>query len=348
MSEAEDDKPLDPDSLDGPQRVAAFLLSLDREKAAQMLQHLSEDVVTEVVEAMTRIDSTFAGDDLMKHLHGQVALRFYKAPGVQPSTPDELEDLLVRGLGEDRAELVLQQIQRRRLEERPFAQIESEPPSKIARVLETESPASMALVLAHLDPSLSAVVLGGMDVELALDVVRRMAVLTPPSFDVLNLIAQDLKIRLDNLGAAPIEMTRAQRYQTIADMLNHAGPDTEGGVLEKIEEDDAEMATEIRDYMFTWADIGTIDRRAMQKILGSVDTRTLSVALKASSPEVEENIMGNLSTRVREMVREERELAGNMPMSEVMTAREEIMKAVRALIDAGEFSPAKGGDELVA
>jgi flagellar motor switch protein FliG len=339
---------VDPDALSGPQRVAAFLLSLDRDAAASMLKHLSEDVVTEVVEAMASVDSSFAGVDLMKRLHGQVAIRVHKPPGVQPTTADELDDLLVRGVGKERAALVLQQIQRRRLLERPFAPIELEPPSKLARLLENESPASMALVLAHLDPHLSAVVLGALEVEQAMDVVRRMATLTPPSFDVLHLIAQDLKQRIASLGAAPLERTRDERYQTIADMLNLSGTELGQGVMEGFAESETELATSIREHMFSWNDIATIDRRSMQKILGSVDTKTLSIALKAAAPDVEQNITENLSSRVKDMVREERELAGAMPMSEVVAARDEIMKAVRALIEAGEFQPAKAGDELVS
>ena len=86
----------------------------------------------------------------------------------------------------------------------------------------------------------------------------------------------------------------------------------------------------------------------MQKILGTVDTKTLSVALKGCTPEVEENVLGNLSSRVREMVSEERELAGPVPMSEVKSARDEVLRNIRAMIEAGEFKPTRGGDELVA
>jgi flagellar motor switch protein FliG len=100
--------------------------------------------------------------------------------------------------------------------------------------------------------------------------------------------------------------------------------------------------------MFTWDDIADVDRRSMQKILGTVETRTLAIALKACNPAVEENITSNLSSRVKDMVIEERELAGSLPMSEVLQAREEIMRSVRALIDAGEFKPQKGGDALVS
>jgi hypothetical protein len=37
-----------------------------------------------------------------------------------------------------------------------------------------------------------------------------------------------------------------------------------------------------------------------------------------------------------------------VPMTEVLGARAEIMRAVHALIDAGEFKPSRGGEELVA
>jgi flagellar motor switch protein FliG len=85
----------------------------------------------------------------------------------------------------------------------------------------------------------------------------------------------------------------------------------------------------------------------MTKILGTVDTKTLSVALKGCSRAVEQNILGNLSSRVRDMVAEERELAGPLPLADVKIAREEVLKSIRALIEAGEFRPNRGGDELV-
>ena len=85
----------------------------------------------------------------------------------------------------------------------------------------------------------------------------------------------------------------------------------------------------------------------MQKILGAVDTKTLSMALKGCSEPVEENVMSNLSQRVREMVKEERDLIGAVPLSDVITARDEIMRSVRALIESGEFKPSRGGEELV-
>ena len=41
------------------------------------------------------------------------------------------------------------------------------------------------------------------------------------------------------------------------------------------------------------------------------------------------------------------ELTGPMAMSDVQAAREEVMANVRGLIESGEFSPSRAGEELV-
>ena len=73
----------------------------------------------------------------------------------------------------------------------------------------------------------------------------------------------------------------------------------------------------------------------------------LAISLKACAADIEQNITDNLSTRVKAMVIEERELAGPVAMSEVLAARGEILRAVHTLIDSGDFSPARSGEEMV-
>jgi flagellar motor switch protein FliG len=99
--------------------------------------------------------------------------------------------------------------------------------------------------------------------------------------------------------------------------------------------------------MFTWENLADLDKRAMQKVLASIDTKTLAISLKGSTAPVEENIMNNLSSRVRDMIKDERETAGPMSMADVLVARNEVMKAVRTLMESGEFRPSRAGEELV-
>ncbi len=334
--------------MSGAQRAASFLLSLDKEAAGNVFKHIDEKVIVEVVEAMGRLEASMTDPETVRALEKELFKSLRKPRGARIRSDEELHAMLAQTLGKEQAGSLFEKIQQRLLHERPFISIEKEPAANIAQVLMQESDAVAALVLAHLDPSLSAEVLSGLPPERALLLVKRMAALVPPGFDTLVAIAQNLNARLKALSGAPVSADTASQLKTIAEVLNYSKPEIEKTVLDGIQKDDAKMAADIREFMFTWEDLAGLDKRAMQKILASIDTRTLSISLKACSVKVEENIMNNLSTRVRDMVKDERDLAGTMPMKDVQNARGEVMKAVRSLMEAGEFRPARAGEELVA
>ena len=339
------------DSVDphaGTQKVAAFLLSLEKETATSILKHLRDDVLIEVAQAMTEFDPKIFEAQGMDQVWRELALAVNGPKRLESSDERSLSEMLEGALGPQRSQTLLEQIQARRLQERPFLSLEEVSAQQLASVLQDESAAVAALVLAHLAPALSAGVLGLFEAELALDVVSRMANLTPPGLETLQSIAEDLSARIQDLGSTPGPAGPADRLRTIAEMLGFVKEDIELAVLDGLAEQDDDIATEIREFMFTWDDIATIDKRAMQKILGSVDTRALAVSLKGSNAAVEANVMANLSARVRDMVGEERDLAGPMPMSEVLAARNEIMLAVRKLMEVGDFRPTRQGEDLVS
>lgn len=333
--------------LSGSQKVAAFLLSLDKQGAAAVLKNLDQKVVFEVAEAMTELDARFGDRTKLSELYRELTRMLIRPPGPRPQDDLEVASMFEAALGRDKAKAVITEIHERRRHERPFAIIEKEPPELLARGLIDESPAVSALVLAHLSPELSAEILSTFEPERALDIVRRMSSLFPPGYEALNAVAETLKQHLAAIARAPVQAEPSVRLKSIAQMLTFTEPEIEKAVLEGLSTDSQEMAAEIREFMFTWNDLSAVDKRGMQKILGSIETRTLAIALKGCAKDVEENILGNLSVRVRAMVADERELAGAMPMTEIVQAREEIMKSVRALMDSGEFKVARAGEDLV-
>jgi len=267
--------------------------------------------------------------------------------GVLAAKPKELHEMLTASFGPDDAQQVIDSIHERRMHERPFMHVEAFPAELVSTVLVDEPASAAALVLTHVDPGLAAGVISIFEEEYALEVVNRMATVVPPGIDTLHTIAGQLVEKL-NSGRGPVAtIDSSERLKSIAEMLHFTTLETERALMEGIEGEDDEMAGEIREFMFTWVNLAEIDKRSMQKILASVDTRTLAIAMKACPADVEDNLTGNLSTRVKEMVIEERELAGAVPMPEVLAARGEVLKGVYALIDSGEFQPVRGGEDLV-
>lgn len=331
----------------GAQRAAAFLLSLEKDRSAEVMRALDPKVVSKIAEAMTHLEPGLCSVDAIDELYRDLARTFHQRTGVRPQDDFELFALLDSSYGADEAERVISEINARRRREQPFAFIEQIPGPLAARVLKEESPAVVALVLSHVAPSISADVLGAFDEETTLEIVKRMTNVTPPGIETMLTIADDLQDRIRAASLVPAPRAQEDSLRTVADMLNFSEAEIENAVLTRLEEEEAEMASQVRELLFTWDDLATIEKRAMQKILASIDTKTLSIALKACPEGVFENIMNNLSSRVRDMVLDEKELLGPMPFSDVLQARVEIMAAVRALMDSGDFSPARASEELV-
>jgi flagellar motor switch protein FliG len=333
--------------IHGYQRVAAFLLSLEPNVASAILKSMAPDVVTKVAQAMVDLDPRLSGQGVSEALVRELARGLNGPRPVGAVNADQLKRLLGEAFGKQADEL-LHKIQERRLASRPFLELERRSPVELARLLQEESAAVAALVLAHLEPTQTAQVLKLFPESVALDVVRRMVQLEPPSRELVRSIANDLAQRA---AAAPLPAAGAdpaKRLQSVAQILNNSAPEMEKKVIESLAQADEKLAGELREQMFTWEDIGGLNRRAMTKILGTVDTKTLAVALKGCSQAVEQNVLANLSSRVRDMVLEERELAGPMPIADVKQARDELLKNIRALIESGEFRPSRGGDALVS
>ena len=253
------------DKATGPHRVAAFLLSLDKEDAARVMRHLDPKIVSDVAEAMTALNpsvcSSEAVDGLYKDLAGTVMPR-----SVRPQEDYELREILERTFGNDEASSVLRGIHQRRRKEQPFSFVETYPAEVVARVLTDEAASVVALILAHISPGVSAEVLGALDETTTLAIVKRMTSISPPGIETMLAIADDLQERLEVAASIPPPPDVTDSLRTVADLLNYSKADTERAVLQGLEEEDQEVASQLREFMFTWDDLASIEKRAMQKI----------------------------------------------------------------------------------
>jgi len=177
------------------------------------------------------------------------------------------------------------------------------------------------------------------------DLVYRIATLdrTPP--EALQRILEVLRAKVDGLGVTGLlgQADPNAWVKAAAQILNNMEGAVEKEVLSVVAEQDRTVAERIREEMFTFDDLCELDKRSMQKILGGVDTRVLALAIKACDPKTEKNVFDNLSKRAREMVEEERESLGPVPLAEVLESQKEILGVVRQMIETGEIKVNRGG-----
>ena len=83
-------------------------------------------------------------------------------------------------------------------------------------------------------------------------------------------------------------------------------------------------------------------------VLREVDTKDLSLAMKATPQEVAEKIYKNMSKRAADMLREELEYMGPVKIRDVEEAQMKVVNIIRTLEDKGDIVIARGqGDEML-
>ena len=333
-------------SLSTDKVIAMLLLSIDQELAAKVLRNLSDDGVDKITRAMQELQEMAIDRDTVRSVYQNTVERMRQGGMALGDVGGLMRTVLSRAFGEQRSTDVARRANSDILAKRPFAMFESLTPEDLANLLTEEHPQISAVFIAHLDRKKGGEVLKFLDEELRADLVHRVATLDRTPADVVQRVLEVMRKKVKDLGLTTLRSEPKAWVRAAAALLNNLGGG-EKAVLEKIEANDAGIAGAIREEMFTFDDIQKLDKKSMQKILAAVDSRQLAVSLKAAIPPVEQAILGNLSKRASDMVREERDNLGPTPLSEVVTAQNEILKMIRDLMDKGEIKAGGAAEQMV-
>jgi len=336
----------EPKNLSIDKIIAMLLLSLDQELAAKVLRNFNDDAVDKVTRAMQELQEMAIDRETIRGVYSKTVERMRQGGMALGDVGGLMRTVLSRAFGEQRSGDVARRANSDILAKRPFAMFEQLTAEDLANLLTEEHPQISAVFIAHLDRKKGGEVLKFLDEELRADLVHRVATLDRTPADVVQRVLEVMRKKVKDLGLTSLRSEPKAWVKAAASLLNNLGGG-EKAVLEKIEQSDANIAGAIREEMFTFDDIQKLDKKSMQKILAAVDSRQLAVSLKAAIPPVEQSILGNLSKRASDMVREERDNLGPTPLTEVLSAQNEILKMIRDLMDKGEIKAGGAAEQMV-
>jgi len=331
--------------MTGLKKAAILLLALGEDAAADVMKNLEEAEIQQVGYYMSRFTDVSPEElDIVLEEFYRNSVMADEGMSIS-SSPDFVKNALTKALGADRAKELSENLGSGE-EEAGLEALRYAEPIMISNYIRTEHPQTIALILSYLkNAEQSSAVLRDLPESLQADILYRMAVIEsiPP-----GVISEMNEVLTEEMKTAGSMATSVGGVEPVAEILNSVDKATETRILSSIEETNPELAEQIRELMFTFADMALIDAKQMQLVMKDVDQADMVLALKTASDAVKELIFGSMSSRAAEMVREDLENLGPAKLSDVEASQQKIIKVVKKREEAGTIIIAgAGGGDLV-
>ena len=316
----------------GPEKAAIFLVSVGDDAASEIIKRLELMEIQKITKYMDQLPTIEKDDseNVLKDFNSN-----FSKVGIVVKGDDYVKNLIAKSLDPEKAKKILDNLHGP-IEEEGLQTLKWLDPHIIADFVKNEHPQTIALILGHLEPMSAAVVIGLLPSSIRSQVVFRLSKLERVPPGVIKDLDEVLQEQLKSTGSTQSKLVGGVRI--VADILNNMDKSIEEPILADIEKLDKEEAEKIRELMFTFDDLASVDDKSMQLILREVSHDQIVLALKTASDELRIKILANVSKRAQEMINDDLEAMGPKKLSEVEKVQHEILKVARRLEDEGKVS----------
>jgi flagellar motor switch protein FliG len=327
--------------LTGRQKAAIFCMALGSELSAKITSHLSPEEVEALSFEIARLDRVTP--EAVSAVLDESISTFRAIDSMAEGGVDYARQLLEQTLGPAKASLVMKRIHNQLADVAGLDRLRNVDPQQLGTAIRGEHPQTIALILAHLEPTHTAAILREIDPETGTDVIYRMARMEKVSPEMLQLIEGTLG---GDVGMSLSEGMRSSGGPAaVAAVLNMLSSSLEKQLIDGLMAKDAELCEQVRNLMFVFEDLQSLDDRALQRILREIEVRELALALKTASEELKKRMMSAMTQRALGALTEEMELLGPVRVRDVETAQAKIVALVRRLDEEGEIVVGSGGGD---
>ena len=326
--------------MPGKEKIAILMVALGNEIAAEVYKRLDETAIEIVTLEVANLRKVTPEQRLsvLKDAQEVLLAREYMARG----GVDYARDILERALGPERAHNLLTRITAS-LQVRPFDFMRHTDAQQVLGFIQGEHPQTIALIMSYREPAQAAGIIGGLHATMQAEVAKRIARMDRITPEVLREVERVLERKLSTVMGQ--DFTLAGGIDAIVNIINNADRGTERNIMEHLEENDPELAEEIKRRLFVFEDIIKLDDRSLQRVLREVEMKELSLALKGATEELRSKFFKNMSKRASEMLKEDMDYMGPVRVKDVEESQQKVVNVIRALEDVGEIVISRGGEE---
>lgn len=324
----------------GVRKAAVLLVALGESASEAVFPHLRDEEIQELSREIAILEKATneEAQTILEEFHTLALARSYVLQG----GVEYAKKVLRKSLPPERCREILDRLTKY-LDQGPgFSNLRKADPRLLSKIIQKEHPQTIAFVLSHLDVSKAAHAIASLPSDLQVEVARRMANLEEISPDVVKKVSTVLDKKLVAMAGSSIEV---QGVKTVAEVLNRMGRAESKNILDKLEQENPELAAHIRQLMFVFDDISYLPDRALQEILKRADKHVLIVALKGAGDDLRQKFFRNMSSRAVETMKEEMSFMGPVKVSEVNESQSAITEIVRQLEEEGVIVLAAGEED---
>ena len=328
--------------LSGIEKTAILLMSIDEEHATKIFNLMEEDEIKEISGVMANLGSI--SSETVERLFVEFVEQM-SAAGVVVGSFDTTERLLLKALGKDKVDSIMEDI-RGPAGRTTWDKLGNVSEEVLATYLKNEYPQTIALVLTKIRSEHAAAVLTEFPEDLALEVMMRMLSMEAVKKEVLDGIEKTLRVEfMSNLA----KTQRRDSHELLAEIFNNFNRENEQKFMGQLEERDEESAERIRNLMFTFEDLIKIDPMGVQSLMRSIDKDKLGIALKGASENIKDMFFSNMSERASKILKEDMEAMGPVRLKDVDESQMYVVGIAKDLAARGEIIIAddSGEEQLV-
>jgi flagellar motor switch protein FliG len=329
--------------LTGVQKAALLFITLGPEASSGIIKKLPEAEIQKItyeIANITGVKSEQRHEILNEFIEINKAKDFIIEGGLEYARV-----LLGKALGPQRAKEILDKVTEATQQYRPFAIARKADAHQLLNVIVNEHPQTIALILCYLQPDKAGQLMSSLSEDIQSEVAFRIDTMSNTSPMVIKEIESVLDSKLSSIVRS--EMTVLGGVDTLVDILNQVDRTTEKNITEGLERENPELAEKVKESMFVFEDILTLDDVAIQRVLREVEVKELALALKGCSEEVAASIFRNQSKRAAASLKEDMEFLGPVRLMDVEKAQQRIVGIIRRLDEAGEIVLSRGGEDAL-
>lgn len=333
-----------PRELSNVEKAALVLLSLGKEIAATVLQHMNEQEVKRISRAFMSVSEVDRETQLQISKEFRSMLK--AGEKVLVDGREFAKEVISGAFGDSASEGILEYVTGSRKE--PISTILQEVPEKILNAfISAEHPQTVAFLMTKMNPDQAAHVLQTMSDDTQTDILVRIANLNTVKGDVIDEVREVLRSQLRSTALGEEEEVSGPK--SAADILNFVDRNNEERIITEIEEMYPDLAEQIRNLMFTFEDIKKVDDKGVQTLLKEVPRDQLVLSLKTASDELKTLLFRNVSQRAAAMIQEDLSAMGPVKLKDVEKAQQGMVDVVRRLEAEGKLQIGGQGaeDQLV-